>query len=201
MGRYSVVVVGTSWGGLHAVGIVLDSIPADFPLPIVIAQHRSPSSPGGALTRLLQQHVALEVREADDKDLIEPGHVFLAPPDYHLLLEDGRFALSTDEQVQYSRPSIDVLFESAADAYAEAVVGVILTGANRDGAAGLARIKKRRGFTVVQEPATAERRAMPDAAIATGAVDKVLPIHEIGPFLVELCTRPALRTRPGGSHP
>jgi two-component system chemotaxis response regulator CheB len=113
--------------------------------------------------------------------------VYLAPPDYHLLVERGSFALSVDERVQNARPSIDVLFESAADAYGEGVIGVILTGANQDGAAGLAKIKERGGVAIVQDPSGAERRTMPDAAIAATVADAVLPLDEIGRFIYGLC--------------
>ena len=119
-----------------------------------------------------------------------PGWVYLAPSDYHLLVErGGTFALSTDPREQYSRPSIDVLFESAADAYASRVVGVILTGANPDGAAGLARIRRRGGFAVVQDPATADRAAMPEAAMARAGADEVVALSEIAPLLTRLCGR------------
>ena len=120
--------------------------------------------------------------------MLEPGKAYLAPPGYHLLVERGSLSLSTDEEVRYSRPSIDVLFESVADAYREDAVGVILTGASDDGAAGLARIRRRGGVTVVQEPATAERRTMPDAALARGRAHRVLALDEIAAFLVKVCS-------------
>lgn len=124
--------------------------------------------------------------EVDDKDELVPGRVYVAPADYHLLVEPGGFALSTDERVQHSRPSIDVALESAADAYGAAVVGVILTGANADGAQGLARVKRRGGVAVVQDPADAERGTMPAAALAATEVDATLPVAD-RQFLVELC--------------
>src|SRR5205085_12562291 len=127
------------------------------------------------LDELLQRHTALAVREADDKLPFEPRYVYLAPPDYHLLVEPGHLALSTEGAVQFARPSIDVLFESVADAYRERANGIILTGANDDGADGLRRIKERGGVTIVQDPATSERRRMPDAAIAASVADAVLP--------------------------
>ncbi|HEY5660942.1 MAG TPA: chemotaxis protein CheB, partial [Gaiellaceae bacterium] len=123
----------------------------------------------------------------DDKMAIEPRNVYIAPPDYHLLVEPGSFALSVDERVQYARPSIDVLFESAAFAYGPSLIGIILTGANEDGAAGLATVKERGGVAIVQEPGGAERRAMPDAAIAATVAHAVLPLDEIGAYLHELC--------------
>jgi two-component system chemotaxis response regulator CheB len=124
------------------------------------------------------------VREAEDKDELAPGSVYLAPPDYHTLIEsDGTIALSTEEHVRYARPSIDVLFRSAAEAYRERCVGVVLTGANEDGAEGLALIKELGGVAVVQDPRTAERREMPSAAIEATNADLVLPLEEIGLFL------------------
>ena len=127
-----------------------------------------------------------EVCEAGDKEPIEPGRVYLAPPDYHLLVEPDGFALSIDVQVQHSRPSIDVLLESAADVYGDRMIGVILTGANADGAEGLRRVKRRGGVTIVQDPETAEKRTMPDAAIATGAADHVVPLEQVASKLMEL---------------
>jgi two-component system, chemotaxis family, protein-glutamate methylesterase/glutaminase len=184
---YEVIVIGTSWGGLDALSRLLDAIPADVHQPIVVAQHRSSEAEAGMLAHLLQHHTRRLVSDPDDKTPLEADHVYLGPPDYHLLLENGHLALSTDAPVQYARPSIDVLFDSAADAYGSRTVGVVLTGANNDGAAGLARIKEVGGVAIVQDPATSERRAMPDAAIAATDADAVLPLDEIGPFLYGLC--------------
>ena len=181
-----IVAVGASWGGVNAVGVVLRALPGDFPVPIVIAQHRREDS-DARLAETLGRHSAINVVEAIDKDSSEPGYAYLAPPGYHLLVERGSLALSTDEHVRFSRPAIDVLFESVADAYREDAVGVILTGASEDGAAGLARIRRRGGVTVVQEPATAERSTMPEAALATGSPHRVLALDEIAPFLVKVC--------------
>jgi two-component system chemotaxis response regulator CheB len=178
--------MGSSWGGLHALETVLSGLPPDFHTPIVIAQHRSVDSVSSALPRMLSVRSGRDVSEAGDKEPIEAGRVYLAPADYHLLVEPEGFALSTDGMVQHSRPSIDVLFDSAADTYSDGLVGVILTGANADGAYGLARVKRRGGATIVQDPATAEKREMPDAAIATGCADDVLPLEEIAPKLAEL---------------
>jgi two-component system chemotaxis response regulator CheB len=178
--------MGASWGGLHALETVLSGLPANFRTPIVIAQHRSVDSEGGALSRMLSVRSGLDVCEAGDKDPIEPGRVYVAPSDYHLLVEPDGFALSTEDMVQYSRPSIDVLFDSAADAYSDELAAVVLTGANADGAYGLRRVKRRGGVTIVQDPSTAEKRTMPDAAIATGAADHVLPLEQIASKLMEL---------------
>ena len=186
------IVVGASWGGLHAVGRLLAQLPAGQlgDAAIVVAQHRSADSEEGVLAELLQTAGSLRVTDADDKQPIDPGRAYLAPPDYHLLVEPGRFALSVDERVQFARPSIDVLFESAADAYGDRVIGIVLTGANADGAVGLARIKAHGGKTVVQDPASAERAAMPLAAIAELEPDAVLPLEEIAPYVLELCRVP-----------
>jgi two-component system chemotaxis response regulator CheB len=183
---YELVAIGASWGGLHALETVLGGLPDGFRTPIAIAQHRAADAGSGALSRVLSLRSGLDVCEAGDKDAIEPGGVYLAPPDYHLLVEPTGFALSTEAVVQHSRPSIDVLFESAADTYRERLIGVVLTGANEDGALGTERIKRRGGVTIAQEPSTAARSEMPAAAIATGAVDHVLALEDIAPKLGEL---------------
>jgi two-component system chemotaxis response regulator CheB len=188
---YELVCIGASWGGLNAVGRVLTDLPEEIDLPIVIAQHRHPDSPGETLAELLSLRINRPVLDVEDKMPIERRHVYIAPVDYHLLVQRGSFALSLDDRVQYSRPSIDVLFESAADAYGSAVIGIILTGANEDGAAGLAKIKRRGGVAVIQDPAGAMRRTMPDAAIAATAADAIIPLEEIGKFLYGLWVDPA----------
>jgi two-component system, chemotaxis family, protein-glutamate methylesterase/glutaminase len=183
---FELIVIGGSWGGMRALGTVLEALPAEFELPLVIAQHRPVTGPQDLLEHVLSRSSKLPVAPATDKETIEPGHVYVAPADYHLLVEPGHLALSADAPVEFSRPSIDVLFESAADAYGPRTVGVLLTGANRDGAEGLARIAAAGGFTVVQDPASAERGDMPAAAIARGAARRVLPLERIGPFLADL---------------
>jgi two-component system chemotaxis response regulator CheB len=184
---YELIVVGTSWGGLDAVSTLLADLHDDVRQPIVVAQHRSADSPDGTLAALLARHTRRPVFDPDDKTLLEPHHVYLAPPDYHVLVEDGHLALSTDAPVQFARPSIDVLFESAAAAYGERAIGIVLTGASKDGAEGLARIKERGGVAIVQDPETSVRRAMPDAAIAATHADAILPLGEIHKFLYGLC--------------
>jgi len=182
---FELVVVGTSLGGLEALHVLLTALPKNFPASMAVVQHRHKNSEN-TLSFFLQQHSVLPLKEPEDKEVIVPGNVYLAPADYHLLVEPGSFALSTEAPVEYARPSIDVLFESAADAYTKRVIGVILTGSNQDGAQGLAKIKARGGFAVVQEPATAFSRSMPEAAIAATKVDWILPLSEIGPFVVNL---------------
>lgn len=179
------IVIGCSLGGMQALKVVLQALPADFPVPVAITQHRHKASNEG-LPSFLRRVSNLCVIDVEDKQWIKPNCVYLAPADYHLLVERGTFSLSVEAAVAYSRPSIDVLFESAADAYRDRVVGVILTGANADGARGARRIKNSGGFIVVQDPATAEAPTMPQAAIDTARVDRILPLDKIGPFLVEL---------------
>lgn len=179
-------VVGGSWGGLDALGRVAAMLEPGCRLAIAVVLHRAADPPEGALVSYLQARCPIPVTEAEDKDAIEPGRLYLAPADYHLLVEPGRLALSIDAPVHYSRPSIDVLFESAADAYADATAAVVLTGSNDDGCRGLRQVKRRGGVTLVQDPCTAVRREMPEAAIATGAVDQVLPLEQIAAALNEL---------------
>jgi two-component system chemotaxis response regulator CheB len=188
---YRVVVIGTSYGGVAALQTLLPGLSPDLGVPVVVVQHRTKDADNG-LCEFLRDRCPLPVVEPNDKDAVLAGRLYLAPRDYHLLLEDGRFALSVDAPVTYARPSIDVLFESAADAYGADVIGVILTGANRDGARGLARIKARGGMAVVQDPEEAASRAMPEAAAASA--DRVLPLGGITPLLNELCRR-----GPGGA--
>jgi two-component system, chemotaxis family, protein-glutamate methylesterase/glutaminase len=184
---YEVIVIGTSWGGLDAISRLLDGLDDRVRQPIVVVQHRSVDSEEGALAHILGTHTRRIVSDPDDKTELEDFHVYVGPPDYHVLVEDGHVALSTDDIVQYARPSVDVLFDSAADAYGERAIGIVLTGANHDGAAGLARIKERGGVAIVQEPETSARRTMPDAAIAVTSADAVLPLEEIPGFLYGLC--------------
>ena len=217
--NFEIVVVGTSLGGLNALTVLLTDLPKSFPLPIVIVQHRHKES-NNMLSDYLQQQSYLPVTEAEDKEEIVPGRVYLAPADYHLLIElpcysdfsvyesyftgEGNapilakaeiqnrgaptFALSTEAPVSYARPSIDVLFESAADAFGEKVIGIVLTGASSDGAQGLAKIKAEGGLTFVQEPDSAQCPIMPAAAIAAVEVDWILPLSKIAPCLVNLLT-------------
>jgi two-component system chemotaxis response regulator CheB len=182
---YDIVLVGTSWGGLAALRALIGALPADFVLPVVAIQHRHRDSTS-VLAPILQDHTHLNVCEVEDKSPIASGNIYIAPADYHLLVERGHFSLSVDEPVRYSRPSIDVTFESAADAYGGGVVGVVLTGANADGARGLQRIAQRGGLALVQQPATAESSAMPTAALRAVPEARSLTIAEIGQTLASL---------------
>ena len=179
--------IGTSWGGLDALSRLLGGLSDDVHQPIVVAQHRSAASEDGGLAWLLAHHTRRLVSDPDDKTPLETDHVYVAPPDYHVLVENGHLALSTDAPVRFARPSIDVLFESVADAYGHRAVGIVLTGANSDGAYGLSLIKERGGVAIVQDPETSEKRTMPDAAIRATHADAVLPLEEIPLFLYGLC--------------
>ena len=179
---FEIVVVGSSTGGLLALQVLLSGLPAEFSLPVVIVQHRAKDIETG-LCEFLARSSGLPITEPEDKEPLIPGHAYLAPQDYHLMVENGSVALSTDSPVTFARPSIDVLFESAADEYKERAIGVILTGAGRDGARGLAAIKAQGGLTVVEDPLTAACREMPDAAIKLTRVDWILPLQEMGASL------------------
>jgi two-component system, chemotaxis family, protein-glutamate methylesterase/glutaminase len=162
--RYGIIAIGTSWGGLAALRELMAALPADMSIPIVVIQHRHRQS-DRLLATLLQDRTRLRVCEVEDKAPVEAGAVYLAPADYHLLVDHDSFSLSTEAPVRYSRPSIDVAFESIADSYGARAVGVVLTGANADGARGLRRIQERGGLAIVQEPTTAESPTMPAAAL------------------------------------
>ncbi len=183
---YSAVVMGVSMGGLNALGTVLPVLSADYAMPVIIVQHRS-SDRDEFLCRYLDALCALSVIEAEEKMLVQTGCIYIAPPNYHVQVEmDYTFSLSVDPLVHYSRPSVDVLFETAAEAYRDKLVGVVLTGANSDGAAGLARIKELGGLTVIQDPETATAPEMPRAAMAAVQGDHILPLEAIGAFLVAI---------------
>jgi two-component system chemotaxis response regulator CheB len=180
---YSIAAVGTSWGGLTALTRLLGGLPADFPVPIVVIQHRSKDS-DRLLSQLLQDTTDLKVCEIEDKDELCEGTVHVAPANYHVLVESGYFSLSIEEPVRFSRPSIDVTFASAGDAYGARAIGVVLTGANEDGARGLAHIVKRGGRALIQDPKTAEIRTMPEAAIREVPTAEVIPLGNLAPRLI-----------------
>jgi two-component system, chemotaxis family, protein-glutamate methylesterase/glutaminase len=187
--HYEAVAIGASSGGLVALEKILSALPGRFPLPIFIVQHISPKA-----ENYLPQHFGklcrLQVKEVDDKEIPQPGVVYFAPANYHLLLEFERtLALSTEERVNFSRPSIDILFATAAEAYREQLIGIILTGANADGAQGLKRVREYGGLTIVQRPETAEAPAMPKAAMEATPVDHILSLAEIGRLLHSLALR------------
>ena len=181
-----VVAIGASLGGLRALQVLLPALPPGLPASVIVAQHRR-ADPDSRLQWLLAQACALPVIEPEDKLPLEAGHVYLAPSDYHLLVERGWLALSVDPPVQFARPSIDVLFESVADAYGPRALGVMLTSASADGAAGAAAIKRAGGQVLVQDPATAESPVGPRAVIAQTAVDAVLPLEALAAALLSRC--------------
>ncbi|MDJ0763681.1 MAG: chemotaxis protein CheB [Myxococcota bacterium] len=177
---YKAVVMGVSAGGLAAISEILSQLPTGFNLPLLVVQHVHPRQ-DAAIGNLYNNICPLPVKEAEDKEEIAPGCVYFAPPNYHLLVErSGTVALSADEKVNWARPSIDVLFESAVYAWGGQLVGIILTGANNDGARGLKLIRAAGGYTIAQDPTTAEYPEMPQSALDAGAVLEVLPLGEIG---------------------
>lgn len=187
------IAIGCSRGGLDAMQEILPHLPADYDIPLAVVQHRAKDSTP-LLASILQRHSSLPVVEPDDGSEVSPGMVFLAPADYHLQVEvGGYFSLSVDAPVRYSRPSVDVLFESAAEAFTTDVIGMILTGANDDGAAGARAIRNAGGVVIVQDPSTAESPEMPRAAL--DAADHVLGLREIGEFLAGCCGVVKARTR------
>ncbi len=181
-----IIVIGSSAGGLQALKIIFSLFKNDFSIPIIVVQHISPHS-DNYITTYLDKICKIKVKEANEKEIIEDGTIYFAPPNFHLLLEENfTFSLSTEERVNFARPSIDVLFETAAFAYGNNVVGIILTGANFDGAAGLKTIKKYGGTTIVQDPKTAEVDTMPSSAIRESKVDHILSLEEIAKLLISL---------------
>lgn len=191
---YGVVVVGASWGGLDALTSLVRGLPGDFAIPVVVIQHRGRDSKT-LLADLLQDRSRLKVGEPDDKEPLLAGHVYVAPSDYHLLIDDGYLTLEMDAPVRYSRPSIDVTFSSAADTYGPRAIGVVLTGANADGAIGLRSIVDAGGTGIVQDPDSAEMPVMPRAARLAVPEATVLPIEKIAPHLVSLAAAAATEAR------
>jgi len=183
--KHKAIVIGASAGGLSALSILFEKLPPDYPLPIIVVQHRVKDQKS-LLEEVLQPKCAIKIKQADEKEKIENSIVYIAPPDYHLLIEkDLTFSLSCDQVVSYSRPSIDVLFESAAMAYKDLLIGIILTGANSDGAAGLQTIKKFGGLTIAQSPQEASFPRMPNSAIDNGGAMLILTLKEIAGKMME----------------
>jgi two-component system chemotaxis response regulator CheB len=182
---YDLVVVGTSWGGLSALRTLISGLPDSFQMAVTLVQHRHRDS-DHLLRTLLQESSSLRVSEVEDKMPLEHGHIYVAPPNYHTLVEPGHFSLSTEAPVRFSRPSIDVTFSSAADSYTHRTVGIVLTGANADGADGLRRISDRGGLAIVQDPDTAESRIMPAAAREAVPRARVMSLEAMVAFLKTL---------------
>ncbi|MBE0647506.1 MAG: chemotaxis protein CheB [Bacteroidales bacterium] len=183
---YQAVVIGSSAGGLHALKTIFESLDGKFPLPVIVVQHMSPDA-DDYLATFLNSMKKIRVKEADEKEIPKAGVAYIAPPNYHLLMEhDGSFTLTIGERVNYARPSVDVLFETAAEFYGEDLIGIILTGANNDGSLGLKKIKEHGGLTIVQDPNEAESDTMPRTALEMAKPDHVLTLKEIANFLNSL---------------
>jgi two-component system, chemotaxis family, protein-glutamate methylesterase/glutaminase len=181
--RVRSIVIGASSGGLSALSFILERLPGDFKIPVLIVQHLHPESEGYWIN-LINKKSMIEVKEAENMEPIKPGYAYIAPPDYHLLVDyDETIALSKDEKVNHSRPSIDVLFETAADVYGKYVAGIVLTGTNDDGVSGLKMIKKNGGLVIVQDPEEAEYKEMPQEAIKRCKTDFIFSLQEIVEFL------------------
>lgn len=185
--KYEIIVVGASAGGIEATKKFLAPLPTDFPLPIVIIQHMDQEADNVFLAQLLMESCPLKVKEVSEKESIRPGIVYITPPNYHLLIEEDKtFSLSVDPKVNWARPSIDVLFESAADVYGDTLIGIIMTGASSDGGNGLKKIKEHGGLTIVQDPKEAYSDFMPKTAIERTQVDYILHIKDISQLIINL---------------
>ena len=184
--KYEAVVIGTSAGGLYSLIELMDELPRDYKIPIVVVQHRSKDQ-NDLLEDVLQHKCKIRVSQAEEKEIMQAGTIYIAPPDYHLLIEADRgFSLTSDALVKYSRPSIDVLFESAAYVFREKLIGIILTGASNDGAEGISMIRRFGGLTIAQDPSEAAFPYMPKSSIETRNIDKVLSLQEIRELLLKL---------------
>jgi two-component system chemotaxis response regulator CheB len=184
--QYEAIVIGVSSGGMNAMKVLFSLLPKGFKTPIIIVQHINPHSDNYWIT-LLNEKSNLFIKEADEKEKIKQGVVYIAPANYHLLIEKNKtFSLTIDERVNFARPSIDVLFESAAEAYKDKLIGIILTGSNNDGTNGMKRIKEYGGLTIAQDPKTAESGFMPASAISALQIDHILTLNGIIKLLKEL---------------
>ena len=184
--QYEAIVIGVSSGGMNALKFIFSVLPAGFTAPIIIVQHVSARSDNEWI-KLLNDKSNLTIKEADEKEKIKIGNVYIAPANYHLMIEkDKTFSLTIDERVNFARPSIDVLFESAAEAYKNKLIGVILTGSNNDGAKGIRRIKEYGGLAIIQDPKTAESATMPASAIAAIQPDYILSLEKIVKLLIKI---------------
>lgn len=184
--QYEAIVIGVSSGGMNALKYLFSTLPSDFRIPIIIVQHVSARS-NNEWIKLLNDNSNLSIKEADEKEKIEAGKVYIAPANYHLLIEkDKTFSLTIDEKVNFARPAIDVLFESAAEAYKKKLIGIVLTGSNNDGAKGIKRIKDFGGLAIIQDPKTAESPTMPASAIAISNPDYILSLEKIVQLLLQI---------------
>jgi two-component system chemotaxis response regulator CheB len=195
---YDAVVIGASAGGMNAMKAIFSALPASCSLSFIVVQHIGARSDGWWI-EFLNEKSELQVKEANEKEEIEKGTVYIAPPNYHLLVEKNRtFSLTIGERVNFARPSIDLLFESAAEAYRDRLIGIVLTGSNHDGASGLKKIKELGGLTIVENPEMAEWRGMPDAAIAAVTPDHILSLNRIPDLLMELNKKTGLSVDTAG---
>jgi two-component system chemotaxis response regulator CheB len=183
--QFDVVAVGSSAGGVEALHVLVSTLPAEFPAAILIVQHMDPRH-RSMLAGLLARRCQLRVKQASTGEEIQAGTIYIAPPDAHLIVRERRLVLTDTALVHFSRPSIDLLFESVADAYGDRAIGVVLSGSGVDGADGIRAIKAKGGTTIVQHPGSAAHPRMPEAARATGCVDVTLPLEDIGPAIVSL---------------
>jgi len=184
--KYGAIVIGVSSGGMNALKFIFSALPAGFSIPIIIVQHISAHSDNEWI-KLLNNKSNVNVKEADEKEKIVSGTTYIAPANYHLLIEnDKTFSLTIDEYVNFARPSIDVLFESAAEAYKDKLIGIVLTGSNIDGAQGIKRIKELGGMAIIQDPETAESSTMPASAIAAVEPDYILTLEKIVQLLIKI---------------
>ncbi len=187
--KYETVVIGASTGGIDALRTIFSFLPADFKQAIIVVLHLSPQS--RALPQVLNRQCRMVIKEAEEKEEIRGGVIYIAPANYHLMVEEDKtFSLSLEGPVNYARPSIDVLFETAADVYGENLIGIILTGGNKDGSQGVKKIKKGGGLAIVQDPSTANVDSMPRAAIAASEVDHILSLDKIGLLLADRLPAP-----------
>lgn len=184
--RYEAIVIGVSSGGMTALKYLFSALPFDFGLPVIVVQHVSARSDNKWI-EILNDLSNLNIKEADEKESIKPGNVYIAPANYHLLIEKEKtFSLTIDERVNFARPSIDVLFESAAEAYKNKLIGIILTGSNNDGTNGIKRIKESGGLAIIQDPETAKSTYMPSSAISAIQSDYILSLENIAQLLIKL---------------
>jgi len=185
---YEAVVMGVSSGGMQAMKVLFSQLPKHFPAPIIVVQHIGAHSDSTWIS-ILNNNCKLTIKEADEKEVIKKGFVYIAPPNYHLLVEkDKTFSLSVDEKVNFARPAIDVLFETAAEAYNDKLIGVILTGSNHDGTQGMKKIKEYGGLTIAEDPATATSPFMPASAINAMQPEHIVSLENIVDLLINITT-------------
>ena len=185
MSQFDIVAIGASAGGLKALSEVLSGLPPDLPAPVLIVQHLDPRHKS-LMAEILQRHCKMKVMEAEHEEIIAPSVVYIAPPNKHMLVSEGKIVLTSSDFVHFSRPSIDLMFESVAAVFGDKAIGVILSGTGMDGSMGIKAIKERGGTTIAQNEETSEHFGMPQAAIATGSVDFILPIQDIAHAMLTL---------------